>query len=197
MTFPITEFSLIEFEQVIDNRFSDKARYNRSRAIGSKREFWMLSITNPPYPYAQGMAVSAVLNSYRGGHEIVALLNPLPPLATRTGLSLNAAATDESTTIQVKGMPTNNAQGMVGGDFINIAGHAKAYQVVFDVASNASGVGTATITPPLFQDVPSNSAINYGEDAVFQVCLDDVVSASVDAKKGKFMSFSFDLMEQG
>lgn len=197
MTFPINEFSKLSLEPVVNTKFSDKARYNRSRGIGAKRDFWMISVTNPPVPYREGMGIGAVLNSYRGGYEITALPNPFPALEARTGLRINSASLDESTTIEVKNLPISNSVAMAGGDFINISGHPKVYQIVFNVSSNSSGVGTATITPPLFQDVPSNTEISYGEDVVFQVCLDDVVSAEVDAKAGKFMVFSFDLMEQG
>jgi hypothetical protein len=196
VTFPLTEFSNVSITQVVDARMP-KTRYLRSRVEGNRRPYFMVELTTTPLPYAEGMAAAAYMDSLKVGLTVFALPNPLPALATRTGLSSNGINLPESTSITLDGATPSQTNALVGGDFIQYTNHQKVYRLVGNKNANGAGEVTATITPELFSQVNNNEVIQYGENVVFQVCLDDYVSMDVRANNGKFIVFTVTLIEQG
>jgi hypothetical protein len=197
MTFRINTYSKIEITQVVDVRTTAKNKYNRARIEGPNRAFWQIDITTPPLPYAEAMGVAAYLDSLKGSLEIIEVPNPLPELATRTGLTTLAIDAKESKTIQIDGFSNNQSGAVVAGDFVQHSTSQKVHRIVNTANAGATGNLTATVTPELYAATAAAGALKYGNAVSFQCCLEDYYSMEVSASKGKFVVFNITLLEQG
>jgi hypothetical protein len=196
MTFRISEYSKIEITQVVDVRTTAKNKYNRARIEGPNRAFWQIDITTPPLPYAEAMGVAAYLDSLKGSLEIIEVPNPLPELATRTGLTTLAIDAKESKTIQINGFSNNQSGAVVAGDFVQHSTSQKVHRIVNTANADATGNLTATVTPELYANTAAGGLLKYGKVS-FQCCLDEYYSMEVSASNGKFVVFNITLLEQG
>lgn len=196
MTFPTSEFSSIEVYQDVEVIAPDR-RYKRVKRLDNKEPFWVIALTTPPNEYEKAMEIGAYLDSLLGPLNDFVLPNPVPSIKSRVGLSTNALASKGATTVQIKGATANLVKACAAGDFLNFTGFSKAYRFVLNSNADATGIFTATITPPLIEDIPANTAIKYGSDAEFQVCLDSVATTDINARAGKLISHDVELIEQG
>lgn len=196
MTFPTDKFSAANPYQETEVFLGDANRLKTSRSLGPKESYWVLPLTTDRLDYSVFQAVSVYLDHLLGRFKVFALPNPIPPIASRSGLALNAGANKGSESISIKNFPTSTSGAVRASDFLNISGHAKAYRIVFDANSNSSGVASVTITPPLVQNVTANSSINYGQNCVFQVSLKSRNSGDIVAGKTNFGIHDIELMEQ-
>nr|WP_136252880.1 hypothetical protein [Ningiella ruwaisensis] len=178
----------ISIEQMVDTRTS-KTRYFRNRARGNKSPFFMLAITSPPMPYAEFMAYSAMVNSLEGSLEVFDLPNPLPALASFSG-----HRPDTTFNRGLKVIDIDTDADYKPGDFIQFDNHKKVYQIASK--SNISGAIRLTLTCPLVETISTATTVLYGDDVVFQVCLNNQFSAEVDAGKSKFGVIDVELIEQ-
>jgi hypothetical protein len=197
MTFRINSYSKIEITQVVDVRTTAKNKYNRARIEGPNRAFWQIDITTPPLPYAEAMGVAAYLDSLKGSLEIIEVPNPLPELATRTGLTTLAIDAKESKTIQITGFGSNQQNAVVAGDFVQHSTSQKVHRIVNTLNANGAGNVIATITPELYANTVAGGLLKYGNAVSFQCCLDEYYSMDVSASNGKFVVFNITLLEQG
>lgn len=187
MTFPVNKFSKISIEQVDDTRTPD-ARYYRTKAQGNKTSYFLFSLTSPPLPYVEYMALSAKVISYRGALLNFSLPNPIPAIAANTGNSVINEAVRGGLQVDVTTSGTYSA-----GDFIQFSNHNKAY-MISDVEVSANV--TLTLTSPLYKTVPSSSLVIYGADVVFNVSLNDEYSAEISVKNSKFGVVDVEVLEQ-
>lgn len=195
MTFPIDKFEVAGIEQVSDTR-TPKPRLFRYRYRGSKKPFWQINLTSVPLDYATGLAVAAYLDGLEGALTVFNLPCPIPALASYTGLTVASAVGKDASTVTVTGLPANQAEALMAGDFIQFAGSPKAYRLTKTTFSNASGDAIAWVTPRLMAGMNSGVAVSYGDAVQFQVAMEKRNSADVDAKKGKFMVHDVELIEQ-
>jgi hypothetical protein len=196
MTFKITEFSSVVSSQVVDVR-TPGARYNRSRVEGNKKPYWMFELTSTPLPYEEAMGVSAHLDSLNGSLEIFTMPPPLPALAVRTGLTIHTASVKGSNILYVGGFTANQLSSAKAGDYMQLAGHQKAYRIVENANADATGEASITVTPRLFEASVLNEVVKYGDAVQIQCCLEDVVEMPVKANSGKYVAFDLTVMEQG
>jgi hypothetical protein len=197
MTFRITRYSKIEITQVVDVRTTAKNKYNRARIEGPNRAFWQIDMTTPPLPYAEAMGVAAYLDSLKGSLEIIEVPNPLPELATRTGLTTLAIDAKESKTLRIDGFISHQSNAVVAGDFVQHSTSQKVHRIVNTANANDSNNVSATITPELYANTEAGGLLKYGDAVIFQCCLDEYYSMNVSASNGKFVVFNITLMEQG
>lgn len=188
MDFPVNKFSQVSIEQVVDV-IAPKERLKRVKRQGSKSPYWLISLTTTPLEYAEGMAFFAYLNSQLGALNNFVLPNPKPEIATHPSAAVSVDAAKGSTTLTFD-------SAVMPGDFFNVAGHAKTYQIVMSGSADSGGNVTATITPPLMEAVTSGTAIKYGSDAEFQVSLRQTLPAEISANNSKYMIFDIELIEQ-
>jgi hypothetical protein len=104
--------------------------------------------------------LEAFIASMQGRFGVAAI--PLPPKMggdSQVGGvgagKISAAATAGATSIVTNGWLANKVV-LKSGDYIRIVSNPKLYKVLIDVSSNASGVATVQIMPPLY----ANAAIN-------------------------------------
>lgn len=187
MSYPIHPYAKIEIEQINDIRTS-KSRYYRNRARGNKSSYFMLAITSPAIPYAEFVAYSAQIEALEGELSIFTLPNPLPPLASFSGHTVATTANQG-----VKQITIDTASNYRVGDFVQFAGHAKVYRIS-GVAQGAQI--TLTLSCPLVETVTAGTAITYGADVEFQLCMTSNYSATTDAKNSKFGVITSELIEQ-
>ncbi|QJR79603.1 hypothetical protein CA267_001720 [Alteromonas pelagimontana] len=195
MTFPVDKFSDASFELVPDTRLPS-ARLFRYRSKGSKDPYYMISLTSSMLDYAEGMGVAAVIDSYMGGEAIFPLPNPFPEIASHTGLTLAQVVQRGARQIVIAGLPTNRSNAVPAGDFIQISGSEKAYQIAIGDDSDSTGRALVTLSQPVIQAYSASAQIAYGKHVEFQVCVEDRSSCEVSAKNSKFIVHDVELIEQ-
>jgi len=193
--FPINKFSSVNVELVSDSR-APKERLKRYKSEGPKTPFYRFTLTTPPLPLREGMAVAAVLDSYHGNIKNFDLRNPIPQQKAQSGLYLYQDANKGADTVVLAGAQPNEVDAVIAGDFIQINGSRKAYRILSDANATAAGRVTVKLTQPLIQSYISPSVVKYGENVVFQVCMEDRDSADITAKDSKFISHDVELIEQ-
>lgn len=196
MTLPITRFADSEIELHVDVNTSGKMRYNRSKRLSNREPFWLITLTTVPQGYAQGEATAAYLDSLLGELTNFALPNPKPAFAIRNGLTLAANASKGDKTVSFAGHIIDQSDAVVAGDFFQFTSHTKVHKIVFNADANGSGISTATITPPLSQDVTAGTPINYGANVTFNVSLRGSVKTDVSARAGRLITHDIELIEQ-
>jgi hypothetical protein len=193
---PFSKFSAVSITQKVDIRLP-KDRYSRSRVEGNKRPYWVIDLTSTPITdFADAEEKAAYLDSLKEGLTLFPLPNPRRPIAQYLGLSSQSAASKNASTVTIKDFATNLTKAAMAGDFIQYANHPKAYRIKETSPSDVSGFSIVTLNTGLFADVPINTAINYGKDVIFQVCLSDSYEMK-DKANGKLSVFDLALIEQG
>lgn len=193
--FPTDKFASVKAELVTDSR-APKERLTRYKSEGPLTPYYRFTMTTPPLPLREGMAVDAVLDSYHGNIKNFDLPNPIPQQKAQSGLFLYQAASKGDDLITLAGFEENEVDAVIAGDFITISGSRKAYRVVFDANANAAGHAQVKLTQGIIQDYAAPSGVTYGADVVFQVCMEDRDSAEISAKDSKFVSHDVELIEQ-
>lgn len=194
MTFPTDKFASVNFELVSDTR-TPSARLYRNRNKGSKTPFYMFSLTTPPLPYVEAMEVGAMLDSFQGALEVFTLNNPIPSIKQHNGLYLVSAATKGDTSITIGGFPTNLTKA-ASVDFIKLEGSPKCYRIKAPADSNSSGQAVVELTQALIQNYPINTLIDYGENVVFQVSMENRDSGDISSRNSKYIVHDVELIEQ-
>lgn len=193
--FPINKFSSVNTELVSDSR-APKERLKRYKSEGPKTPYYRFTLTTPPLPLREGMALAAVLDSYHGNINNFDLSNPIPQQKAQTGLYLYQAANKGAGTVVLAGAQPNEVDAVIAGDFIQINGSRKAYRILADSNANSSGHVEVKLTQALIQNYLAPSVVKYGANVVFQVCMEDRDSADITAKDSKFISHDVELIEQ-
>lgn len=193
--FPIDKFSSVKAE-LVSFVIAPEERLRRYKSASSKSPLYRFTLTSPPLDFREAMAVDAVLDSYHGNLTNFQLKNPIPQQKQNTGLFLQQHASKGDETISIGGFAASEQDAVIAGDFISINGNTKGYRVCFDADANSAGIAEVTLTQTLLQDHLSPSTIKYGEEVVFQVCMEDRDSADITAEQSKFVVHDVELIEQ-
>lgn len=196
MSFPISQFEMLTHPVLVtDTRTADNRLY-RNRNRGSKTPYYMFEFSSVELDYAESRKVSAKINSYQGPLEIFTLPNPMISLKSHSGLSLASAAQVGDDTVDIAGGGANITDAFHAGDFIRIAGSAKAYEVAENANTNSSSVASVKLTQGVVQVHASGSAVDYGDDVEFQVCVDSYDAGDITPAKGLYAVHDLVLIEQ-
>lgn len=189
MSFPVSLFQKISFEQITDTRMVDE-RYYRNRQRGNKAPFFMISCTTIPLDYEAYMAASAKIESYESGLELFTLPNPFPITGTQfPDYNLNATVS-----AGVKSVVMDRVVDYKVGQFIQFSSHSKVYRIA-DTSSNGVNT-TVSLTCPLLEGVLNTDSVTYGANVLFQLCVNDQFTTEVEANNGKFSVIDVELIEQ-
>lgn len=122
--------------------------------------------------------IEGFLMSQQGSFEAFAFIHPSKkaPLGVATGTPVVNGAGQVGTSLATSGWTANITGIMKAGDIIGIAGQTKVYMVTADANSDATGLATLIISPPLMQSPASLSAI-VTSNVSFTVALDEVYEA--------------------
>ena len=146
------------------------SNYNSMRSEKQSNSYhtWQIGITYNPLTCLEFHIIYAFLGFKR--YALEPFYVSLPPYSSQTliGMSLDSAATKRDETLEVDG--TGAAPGMI----FNIVGNPKVYQVtrVETNTQNDTAVGVGKerlhITPPIIEDTPTSTALNF-VDVLFKV----------------------------
>jgi len=196
MTFPISQFEMLTHPVLVtDTRTADNRLY-RNRNQGSKTPYYMFEFSSVELDYAKSRQVSAKINSYQGPLEIFALPNPMISIKSHSGLSLNAAAQKGDLEVSIDGGGNSVADAFHAGDFISIAGSAKAYEIADNASTDGAGIALVKLTQGVVQDYPADAAIDYGDNVNFQVCVDSYDAGDITPAQGLYAVHDLVLIEQ-
>lgn len=195
MSFPVHLFSSVNAYLEHDTRISDPRLY-RNRSRGNKDPYYRITLTTDWLEYNRRVALDAALDYYQGAFEVFTLINPMPVISQRTGLQLNADYDKGTQIITMRGLPFNETNALMAGDFIQISGFTKAYRVAQTASADSGGAANVTLTQPLIDDVPFNAAVNHGANVEFQVCMDYRNSPNIDGINNMNTMVDVELIEQ-
>ena len=158
-TYPTTpEFRSMNFssEQATKTSTTDSGKMFTVQIDGQRFKF---SASYPPMSRSDFAPVFAFIMKQRSQQETFQI--SLPDLKNANGtisgfVETNGTHSAGDTSITVDGMTGN----LLAGDITNFNGFDKCYMVVADVTASA-GSATLTIEPPLRDDLPDNTTVNY------------------------------------
>lgn len=189
MTFPVNAFAAVEIEQEHDTRVS-RRRLFRYRNAGNKSPFWAINLTTPMITKAEGMGLSAYLDSLQGALTIFTIKNPLPAIQDNPNSFVSATASSGTNQITV-----STPGDCVAGDFIRPTNSPKVYRVV--QGALGSGVKNIVITPRLMVDITSVPlSMQYGSEVDFQVCLVNRSGGEFEGNREDYTVIDAELIEQ-
>lgn len=146
--------------------------------------------------YQEALKIRGFLIGLRGKAKTCDLVLPIEShtYADPVGSTIQASALTSAGAKSVSfknGLPNKTLR--YAGEFIQIAGHDKAYVLTSDLVTDATGNGAATFEPALYSQVLENEQIIIDE-VVFKVIADsDVVKWSLEP--GRLYSFSVKFKE--
>lgn len=190
------KFAKAEISQVADVK-APKSQYYRHRVKSNKTPYWMLNITSSKTDYIASMGASAKLDSMLGEYTLFPINSPFPTLNNQPNAKTNASYNKDISTITLKGLLANQVGAVVAGEFIQFSSHQKVYRVTDTSNSGGTGLASINFTPALVSAVAIDEDVSFGEDCVFQVCLDKYHSMEIDANQSKYCVFDLQLIEQG
>ena len=150
----------------------------QTRSLGAQR--WGFRLTYAPMTHAQFAPIWAFIVAQRSQYEtftwkLLSRMWPLRGAGGGTPLVNNQAGSPEelqigSRNVVTSGWPNSTAV-LKAGDFVQFAGHTKAYLVTADVTSGGAGAATLPIEPALIVGPAHNAAITLGPDVAFNCAL--------------------------
>lgn len=187
MTFPITKFKYIEFEQINDTRIT-KDRFYRNRARGTQHSYFKFALTTIPLRNDDYRELSAEVMGYEGSFEIFSINNPIPALS-----SVTSDVTYEQTIKGSKTIRIQTTKDYKVGDFIQFSGSTKAY--IISGLTDSGGIKTIRLSCPLIKTILIGSSVIYGANVVFQMSLRNPNTVQIDTSN--FGVLDVELIEQG
>ena len=196
MTFPIDKFSKIgEPELIVDVRIPN-ARLKRNRTLGHLDPYWMIPITTIPLDYDTGMGLNAYINSLFGAYTKFDLPNPYPQPNPHGVTLVRTNAAKGNSSFVIDGLIIDQVDAIKAGHFIRFENHDMIYQITLNADADGFNEATVNITPPLQENIAALDNVYMGDDVIFPVSIEDRSSATIDAKNGKFMTISLEVITQ-
>ncbi len=147
-------------------------------------------------PYAEAIKLRGFLAAHKGRAKSFDLILPVEShtFGDISGSTPRATALtpDGSNTLAIKDLSPNKTVRYTG-EWVQVAGHSKAYMLTSDLVSDGSGNATATFEPSLYEQVLLNEQVTIDE-IVFHV-RSTTDMAKMNLKPGLNYTFKIDFVE--
>lgn len=158
--FPVSNgFRAVRFRQKTITKKTETASGRVIRATNAVTK-WTGTLTFPPIPYEEFMAVQAFVARCQGPlNEFDLVIPEVSTHASHSGqiTSVRVDASAGATSVEVVSDNTNKTI-LHAGDVIRFPNHTKVYMVTEDATTDGAGETTVYFTPGLVTAVDSNSA---------------------------------------
>lgn len=165
------------------------------RAIRSTRggQRWKFELSYRNLARSEMRLLEAFINSQHGRLQAFDFVPPtIATLGSFPGTPLVDGSGQSGSILLTKGWTPSQSDVLKAGDFINVSGSAKTYQITADVASDAAGLASVPLFPQLDYDYQNDAAIIA--DNVFR-CAIDTDSFSLSMSDTALHSFTLPLIE--
>ena len=148
-----------------DNLLSSQSLSKRwyTRAVGGQA--WAFTARWQMLTNAEARAVMGVVAGLRGPLNELTMIPPVlkDGVGIYSGTPLVNGGSQTGSSLILDGASTTITDWAKAGDYFNIAGEEKVYQITADASSDGAGNVTLSIYPPLVSSPANNSAVTFSD----------------------------------